>query len=484
MSDIIITSNKGVSIEDVKNVLGENTNLKGVSAVCLSNKINKWARYKPIIVANEVGQLTYEQYSNAKFGLVPAENTLLWTKNTSSDGGSKVADADDLEAVFAANTEWIYRRPTGTMTAPFRLSDFGNPKTNGASYGYYHLTPPPVERVGSWAFNLSSVNKCANNTALDYNPGNTVGGWQLIDANNTSPLYSNLAFRYGDDSQYNVNSASTYAIPLPFLLGMQSSDNWRLAVAVQVPVNGAFDYMQIFTSKSTFYVAQGVGSSAAAQHVMPSLGTNQYLCKLIKDHADYLATMSANKDVLGNKKTTSVNPVFSLPACLCVVKDIYMERIGRQTKQSFYTHCYLTSLSKAYSAPAIISRFEIVINDDVNFSASEGEAYRLVSISLEHTDQYAQMGDATSNRVYVNKIMLKQLLPVTEDKTVYYKVRYSYVIFDGTTPSTVENTLTGDVTLIADAEEGSSDWKDYALIGAPGAYILKKQQDMLPIQST
>lgn len=314
---------------------------------CISENINKWARYKPIVVPT-IHRITYEQISNARFGLQPIINSLLYSKSDAevATGTSVVANITELDNIFAANGQWTYTKPTGGTSAPYRRTDFAQPSDNDSGWGYYHCTPPPVERVRSIGFNLSAIRTCRDNTDLSSTAGSSLGDWVLNDDNNTSPLYSNLAFRYGEASQYQVNDASTYAIPLPVILGMESSECWRLAVAVQVPdSSGALSYMSLFTSKMTFVAAQAQ-SSNVAQCLMPSLGTNQYLCKLIDEYCYYLVhTLQSGTDKLGNSKVTVSNPTFVLPACLCVVKDMYMGHVSRTGSSTPYTHCYLHSSS-------------------------------------------------------------------------------------------------------------------------------------------
>lgn len=473
-----------VSFKDVAKVLGIGTLKEKV--LCSSSRINKWTKYKPIVVANTIRRLTYAEFVNAKFGLVPALNTLLRQKSDSGESGtSAVADSDELESVLNSNAQWTYNRPTGTWNAPFRIMDFTQPSDKNEGYGYYHDTPAPVDNVHSKTFSLTAVANCAANTNIGYTAATPAGAWTLDDPNNTSPLFDGMSFRFGSGTQYNIGNADTRAIILNDLLGMADNDCWRLAVAVQVPVSGALSYMRLFTSKMTFYATQQVSESARAQQLMPSLGTNQYLCKLIEDYATYLKnkTTSGN-DVLGNAKLTVTNPTFRLPAILCVVKDMYMGGISRNDGGGAYTHCFLQTGSLVYSAPAVISRFEIVINDDKDFSASEVMAYSHLSISVESTGEYIQMGDASYTRVDIRQLRADQLQKVTSDLTIYYRVTYIYVTgFNGARPVTATQTNYGQLTLKAGAEKGSSEWIAMSLAGAPGLQINQKQQSITPINN-
>lgn len=463
-----------VSIHDLQKCFGKSKTDLG-TLISISD-INKWAKYKPIVVPRRIDRLTNADISNAKYGLTPALNSMLYSKSDAgSTGTSIVADTDELEQVLNSNAQWTYAKPGGTLSAPFRLADFSYPADGQDRFGYYHLTPPPVANVGSQGFNLGHIKTCAENTAINTITGSSAYDWQLNDPNNSSPLYSNLAFRFGTSTQYNVNNADSHVISLQELLTMLSSEYWRLAVAVQVPIGSQLSFMRLFTSKMTFYDAQSVGDTARAQALMPSMGTNQYLCKLILDYANYLFN-SATGDKLGNSRLTVTNPTFKLPAILCVVKNMDMSGESRSGSSIQYTHTVLTQASTVYSAPALISRFELVITDNVDFTDSQIRAYQLVSIGIEGTGEYVQYTDATSSRVYVNRLRLRQLQAVTADTVVYYKVVCVYVTgFDGSTPETATYTVNSSVTLTA------GDTKDIAIYAAPGLNINTKQQSMSAI---
>lgn len=467
-----------VSILDVQSVLG--TSNPNLDVLCKSDRINKWARYKPVTVANVLRQITQAELSNAKYGLTPALNSMLFSKSDSTESGtSPVASATELETVLNSNEQWTYNKPAGAMASPFRLSDFSCPSDNNPGYGYYHDTHPPVDNVVGKTFNLSAIKTCAENTAITSTAGDAIYNWKLNDANNTSPLFSGLAFMYGNASGQNVNNADSRAIPLPLLLGMTNGEHWRLAVAIQVPVGASLSYMRLFTSKYTFIDAQSLSGSAVPPALMPSMGTNQYMCQLIVDYAAYLKNHTVTGDALGNKTLTVNNPSFRLPACLCVVKNMYMSSVARSNSSTPYTHSVLIAASTVYSSPSLLSRFDIIVNDDVDFSADEIKAYSLVSIGTEGTGNYAQFGPESYKRVYINNVVAHQLQAVSVQTNVYYKITYQYVIgFNGTTPITTTNTINSYVTL-----QPGDTLQTWSLAGGPGAVITNKQQSMNAINN-
>lgn len=467
-----------VSIYDVQRALNASAN--DVGRLCAHQNVNKWARYKPVTVANVLRQITQTELSNAKYGLTPALNSMLFSKSDSTESGtSPVASATELETVLNSNQQWAYNKPDGAMASPFRLSDFSCPSDNNPGYGYYHDTRPPVDNVMGKSFNLSAIKTCAENTAITSTSGDAIYNWKLNDPNNTSPLFSGLAFMYGNASSQNVNSADMRAIPLPLLLGMTNGEHWRLAVAIQVPIGASLSYMRLFTSKYTFIDAQSLSGSAVPPALMPSMGTNQYMCQLIVDYAAYLKNHTVTGDALGNKTLTVNNPSFRLPACLCVVKNMFMSGVARSNSSTPYTHSVLIAASTVYSSPSLLSRFDIIVNDDVDFGADETKAYSLVSIGTEGTGDYTQLGPETYMRVYINNVVVRQLKAVSVQTNVYYKVTYMYVTgFNGTTPTTITNTINSYVTL-----QPGDTLMTRNIAGGPGAVITSKQQSMNAINN-
>lgn len=461
--------------DDLAQVLGiSGTDL---AASCSSAKINKWAKFKPVVVANVIRQLTYAELANTRFGLTPALNTSLYDHcDSSAVGPTPVTSISQLEQLLDDNKQWDYTPPFGTIAAPYRLSDFG-PASDRMylSYGYNHETPPPIDGVTGQVLNLAHIRDCADNTDIVSVSHSSQYDWQLTDDHNTSPLYSSLAFRFGEASGDVVNNVSTYAIALNELMGLSLSECWRLAVAVQVPVSGNLSYMRLFTSKMTFADTHSL-SSGKAQAIMPSMGTNQLMCKLIKDYADYLYNLSSTEDILGNKKLSLDNHTFTfvLPAMLCLVKNIAMSGASRQGSSIPYTRCQLDSIgSEVYSAPALMTRFELTITDNVHFTEEQIKAYSLLLIKTDGTGQYVEFEPGRSaSRVYINKLVLQQLKTVAEATTINYTVTCTYVTAWASGQATTTTvTETGSVTL-----HPGDTLLQQSVYSAPGLAIRNKQQ--------
>lgn len=119
-----------VSIRDVQVTLGDGSNDLGT--LCQSTHINRWARYKPVKLAqiSTIDQLD----SNNEW-----KNTATWWKATAGNCGiayntfssvANVKTAIDNQALV-----WNYDPPTGGASQPFRLTDFNQ---------YIHKAIPPV----------------------------------------------------------------------------------------------------------------------------------------------------------------------------------------------------------------------------------------------------------------------------------------------------------------------------------------------------
>lgn len=115
-----------ISIADVKAVLGSSSNDLG--SLCQSAYINKWAKYKPVIVS----QL-----------LTTKDN---WFKADANTYGFNIPSFSSPTAVLQAyengTHHWTYMKPSGGMSSPFRLTDFN---------GYNHNALAPMRSQATTA---------------------------------------------------------------------------------------------------------------------------------------------------------------------------------------------------------------------------------------------------------------------------------------------------------------------------------------------
>ncbi|MBQ3700837.1 MAG: hypothetical protein II886_13185 [Prevotella sp.] len=435
-----------------------------------SADINKWAKFKPVKVA-KIGRLTYSEIADAKFGLVPALNTILKTFGDGS-GGANVTDSTVLENILNANLDWTYNRPTGGTNSPYRLTDFYAPADNDGGYGYYHDTPQPMSGVSDWGLNLKDIETCLG--SIPYTAGSPISAWKVgVNTGIAAPVYSRLSFRFGSSSYDNVGGMDVKAIPLNDLLGiMNTAEYWRLAIAVQVPSSeGNLQTMRFFSSRWSFLDAHEQSNSPSL--VLPCLSTNQTLCNYIVEYADYLKTVSGT-DVIGNTRTSEASPTFRLPACLCLVKSMFLDRDS--INGNTYNHCKIGGESLIYSTPSAMSRFEIIVTDNKNYSNTD--AYQLAVISNVSTGTYAQMGEESWKRHEIRAAVLQQKEYAMPNTTIYYRVTYSYVAgYSGNTPLIITNTAEGEVTL---ATSGNT-LVSLTLAGGPSLTISERTLSTSPL---
>lgn len=105
----------------VGNTLGSSS--RDVGTLCTHPNINKWSKNKPISV-NKIEGLTSDDRLGVDYGLVPPATKTNYTP------------------VYSAN--WVYNKPTGGASSPYRIGDFR---------GYEHLATPIATLEGDITIN-------------------------------------------------------------------------------------------------------------------------------------------------------------------------------------------------------------------------------------------------------------------------------------------------------------------------------------------
>lgn len=108
-----------VTIDDVKQILGESTNDLG--RLCRSSNINMMSKYKPV----PLNRTFVEDSLNAdKRTWTSKDGTGWWIGNPNiGDGVFGMRIVNDVQQAKELG-RWLYNKPTGTSEAPYRLSDF------------------------------------------------------------------------------------------------------------------------------------------------------------------------------------------------------------------------------------------------------------------------------------------------------------------------------------------------------------------------
>lgn len=108
-----------VTIDDVKQVLGESTN--DLAALCQSSNINMMSKYKPVPLNKTfVG----DSLNADKRTWTAKSGAGWWIGNPNiGDGVFGMRIVNDVQQAKELG-RWTYNKPTGTSEAPYRLSDF------------------------------------------------------------------------------------------------------------------------------------------------------------------------------------------------------------------------------------------------------------------------------------------------------------------------------------------------------------------------
>lgn len=110
-----------VSVEDARRVLGEAT--MDIGTLCTSDKINPWAKFKPVAYPGLFPNSLYWQGADKKNGFHLDTNTA----NTYTN--------DFVRNFYNNSANWTYVHPAGGMSEPLRLPDFN---------GYNHSCVPII----------------------------------------------------------------------------------------------------------------------------------------------------------------------------------------------------------------------------------------------------------------------------------------------------------------------------------------------------
>lgn len=189
-----------ITTTDVGTVLQSSSH--DVGTLCSLDGINKWAKYKPVRYST-VTKLTEEQLKSVNYGLVPSENPEIVNK-----------EGITYEGEIQIGGEWVYNKPTGGSSNPYRLGDFLNAK-NIEEPGYYHLAKAPISGLPNVVNITEAQLKNRQLPSITFNA------------------------KWGDASYEGVGDTSGIEIPLNTFQLIPNSPindgNWRIALAVEIP---------------------------------------------------------------------------------------------------------------------------------------------------------------------------------------------------------------------------------------------------------
>lgn len=122
-----------VSIYDVQRAIGASS--PDLGTLCKHSSINKWAKYKPIALVT-IDTVTGQWSASQNAWLAAA----TWWKGGDGHCGLTFSTFNTISSSFlsqlmAGSLQWVYNRPTGGSSQPFRLQDFAQ---------YFHEAVEPV----------------------------------------------------------------------------------------------------------------------------------------------------------------------------------------------------------------------------------------------------------------------------------------------------------------------------------------------------
>lgn len=267
-----------VSMYDVQQVLGESST--DLATLCLSNNINMWAKYKPVIL-NTIGH-----------------NDANWWKGTFGNCGIRMVNIRttnraDIPSLYTNDQKngWEYEKPMGGINSPYRLGDF---------VGYNHYAIPPVSDFGG----TTTIYK---GDTCSFSIGYNAGGNSSLALTDITALGTDFADMYfgvlvkgketlcltadstlGDGGSYvsfnssNLSGESYMVYPFlavsPITIGSAESINEYYSLPIISPVR-----MDVYTSEISFISTTSYSNGMLRMRItIKNLTTNPYtISKLV-----------------------------------------------------------------------------------------------------------------------------------------------------------------------------------------------------------
>lgn len=126
-------ASSGITVSMVKTALGVSNN--NVGGLCSNSKINVWSKWKPI--SADATTLTLSILKSANYGVSILSATTAAALLTSVQNNS--------------NLGYIYNKPTGISTSPYRLGDFRNYNHSAEMPVYAHFADGDTRNISGVA---------------------------------------------------------------------------------------------------------------------------------------------------------------------------------------------------------------------------------------------------------------------------------------------------------------------------------------------
>lgn len=401
-----------VSIRDLQRCFGlSNTDLGTLIA---NGNINKWAKYKPVIVAGKVVLLSDSDRENANYGfsLIPTWSNinnmftfwLLESPTTPTKTNWPSCD-QSLSEPHNISEYWKYSKPTGGNAAPFRITDFVKENTQ---YGYFHFAEAPVGPIANTEIHISSN-----------------GQMRVVYVNGSYNQYMSLTYadlKYDNGGQI---SLSGYYFGVMLCKTTATSSDTKYAItemtASDILQQGAYAEAW-FETKNAVGQFMGSGNSATF-YVMPYFSNVQLYTTFTKNDRTYRTfktdlgqTTGAFIALLPRQQVTIVknNAKIALSNLTAWKNSTSSRLIG----YSFTITNSEADISHAYKITiTLYDSNSGVINSSILTGTLSGGASRTVNSSIDG-GQYYSAATLLSVTTEINTQLDNAILTVTDGNTV------------------------------------------------------------------
>lgn len=202
MSHTNNTISAPVTIDDIKAVLGESSN--DVGTLCKSTNINMWSKKKPVRLANAFPDING-----------------TWYRADDDDLGIQInKGANTNLGTLYAGASFVYKRPGGGSSQPYRMSDFIGYNNNAKPFLYCESLGSVATVnafTGELSINVLNIQK-GNISLYDYSENNKMRySWLYIEyltCNSASydPNNLNHVAKQANDRTHQIGAGYTYIV--------------------------------------------------------------------------------------------------------------------------------------------------------------------------------------------------------------------------------------------------------------------------------
>lgn len=392
---------KAIMLVDIMRGLGyykrDKKGNRNLGMIIRNADIDKWSFRKPTPYKTDGERLTDAQIRLAKCALTPVSVTKILATSIGATASASYTKEEGLAEI----KEWIYTRPAGGASQPFRVQDFDgyDGRTVAPDGGWRKITfeDEDVEKLRSVAMTVSDTGDYAGyNFKLTpmYNGSEYNGG-----------LYQLFSMKIGNSASESIGSEA-YLTSNVSIKDVASLDgNYRIALAVWIPNFGTSGGWGIFAGRMTIaqYFKENLGSQL--KWLLPDFATNPYAFNFIASSVmddnvkDYLAVPLLVKD-LGNAK-------------------------GEE--QRFYLRA-VSNVTQAYCMPSGQKEMEMFVD---HVSAADVVGAQVVKflpsgwyVAYRFSGSFTGSGSAQKQ---LNTLFIGSVRPITEDATAYLKATIRFV---------------------------------------------------------